>query len=227
MDLSRVSKYYVACGYTDLRRGIDGLAAIDKLTEGLPVREVVLGPFEEEQFCKSCGHKLKPIGKKFVRWELEVIPRQVHVIAYYTTTYACKNCEKERGYANLYSAKAPPQLLKHSLASASTVADIMVRKYVDGLPLYRQEKIWAREGITLSRGTMASWVIQTAQTWLKPLYQRLKKHLLNNRVIYADETVIQVLKEDGKPASSQSRMWVYGSGERGGRPIRFFEYQPD
>ncbi len=107
------------------------------------------------------------------------------------------------------------------------VANAMTRKYVDGLPLYRQEKIWAREGIALSRATMANWVIQTTQTWLKPLYRRLKKHLLESRVIYADETVVQVLKEEGKPASSESRMWVYGSGERGGRPMRFFEYQPD
>lgn len=69
----------------------------------------------------------------------------------------------------------------------------MTRKYMDGLPLYRQ----------------------------------LKKHLLDSRVIYADETVVQVLEEDGKPVSSESRMWVYDSGERGGKPIGFFEYQPD
>ena len=200
---------------------------IDELTEGLPVKEVVLELSEEEQFCESCGDKLKRIGKKFVRRELEVIPRQVNVIVYYTATYACENCEKESGYANLYSVEAPPRLLKHSLASASTVADIMVRKYVDGLPLYRQEKIWEREGVALCRATMANWVIQTAQTWLKPLCRMLKKHLLEGRVIYADETVVQVLKEDGKPATSESRMWVYGGGERGGRPIRFFEYQPD
>ena len=137
---------------------------IDELTEGLPVKEVVLELSEEEQFCESCGDKLKRIGKKFVRRELEVIPRQVNVIVYYTATYACENCEKESGYANLYSVEAPPRLLKHSLASASTVADIMVRKYVDGLPLYRQEKIWEREGVALCRATMANWVIQTAQT---------------------------------------------------------------
>ena len=59
----------------------------------------------------------------------------------------------------------------------------MVRKYVDGLPLYRQEKIWAREGISLGRATMANWVIQTARVWLKPLYRRLKKQLLEGRVI--------------------------------------------
>ena len=62
----------------------------------------------------------------------------------------------------------PPMLMKHSLASASTVANVMTQKYVDGLPLARQEKIWEREGIRLSRATMSNWVIQCAQTWLKP-----------------------------------------------------------
>lgn len=199
----------------------------DELRAGLPVKEIVLELPEDQPTCSTCGHSLKRIGKKYLYEELEIIPHQVHVIKYYSATYACENCEKESGYAHIYSVAAPPRLLKHSLASASTVSNVMVRKYVDGLPLYRQEKIWAREGVVLGRATMANWVIQVAQTWLKPLCRNLKKQLLESRVIYADETVVQVLKEDGKPASSESRMWVYGSGERGGRPVRFFEYQPD
>ena len=180
----------------------------EELTANLPVKEVVLDLAEDQRSCSTCGHPLKRIGKKYLYEELEIIPRQVRVIKYYSATYACENCEKESGYAHIYSIKAPPRLMKHSLASPSTVADVMTRKYVDGLPLYRQEKIWAREGVALSRATMANWVIQTAQTWLKPLYRRLKKHLLESCVIYADETVVQVLKEDGKPATSESRMWV-------------------
>jgi len=74
---------------------------------------------------------------------------------------------------------------------------------------------------------MANWVIQTAQSWLKPVYRRMKKHLLTCSVIHADETVVQVLKEDHKPATSESRMWVYATNERSGKPIRYFEYQPD
>ena len=134
-----------------------------ELTAGLPVKEVVLEFSEDELSCSACGHPLKQIGKKFLYEELEIIPQQVRVIKYYSATYACENCEKESGYAHIYSIKAPPRLLKHSLASPSTVANVMTRKYVDGLPLYRQEKIWAREGIALSRATMANWVIQTAQ----------------------------------------------------------------
>ena len=100
------------------------------------------------------------------------------LLEYYAATYACKPCEEMAGYAHLVTTVTPPFLLKHSLALASTVADIMVRKYVDGLPLARQENIWAREGVALSRATMANWVIQTAQTWLKLLYRTLKEKLL-------------------------------------------------
>lgn len=83
-------------------------------------------------------------------------------------TYACKPCEEKTGYAHLVTTVTPPFLLKHSLASASTVADIMVRKYVDGLPLARQEKIWAREGVALSLATMANWVSRCGTLSISP-----------------------------------------------------------
>ena len=68
--------------------------------------------------------------------------------------------------------------MKHSQASPSTVADVMTKKYVDGVPLARQEKIWARQGVELSRATMANRVIRCAQSWLKPLYKHMKRQLL-------------------------------------------------
>lgn len=113
---------------------------VDELTAGLPHEEVILELLEGERLC-GCGHKLRLIGKKFVRQEMIIIPRQEKVLDYYSCTYACDACEKDSGYARLTSTVAPPPLMKHSLASPSTVADVMTRKYVDGLPLYRQEKI--------------------------------------------------------------------------------------
>lgn len=193
----------------------------------LPEEEVLLEIPEEQRICSKCGGKMKPIGKKFLRHEMMIIPKQIKLLAYYTVTYACDTCEKDTGFAHIISVKPPVSLIKHSLASPSTVAYIMTQKYVDGLPLARQEKIWAREGVSLSRATMANWVIQCSQTWLKPLYKHMKQRLLEQNVIHADETVVQVLKEDGKPATSESRMWVYASGERSSTPIRIFEYQPD
>ena len=200
---------------------------LDEMTANLPEEEIVLELPEDQLICGKCGGTFKPIGKKFVRHELQIIPRQVKLLAYYTVTYACDHCEKDTGFAHIANVKPPVPLMKHSLASPSSVADIMAKKYADGLPLARQEKIWAREGVELSRATMATWVIQCSEVWLKPLYRHMKQRLLEQTVIHADETVVQVLKEDGKPASSESRMWVYGSGERSATPIRIFEYQPD
>ncbi len=199
----------------------------EELTEGLPEEEILLELKGDQLVCAKCGGTLRLIGKKFVKSEIIYIPAQVKLLKYFACTYACDQCEKKTGFANIVGTVAPPSLMKHSLASPSSVAEVMTKKYVDGVPLTRQEKIWKREGIELSSATLANWVIQTSQNWLKPLYRRLKHALLESTVIHADETVVQVLKEDGKKASSQSRMWVYASPERGGKPIRYFEYQPD
>ena len=193
----------------------------------LPEEEVLLEIPEEQLVCGKCGGKMKPIGKKFLRHEMQIIPKQVKLLAYYAVTYACDSCEKDTGFAHITSVKPPVPLMKHSLASPSTVAYIMTQKYVDGLPLARQEKIWAREGISLSRATMANWVIQCSQSWLKPLYKHMKQELLTHSVIHADETVVQVLKEEGKPATSESRMWLYASAALLRHQVRIFEYQPD
>lgn len=193
----------------------------------LPEEEVLLEIPEEQRVCGKCGGMMKPIGKKFLRHEMQIISKQVKLLAYYTVTYACDSCEKDTGFAHVISVKPPVPLMKHSLASPSTVAYIMAQKYVDGLPLARQEKIWAREGISLSRATMANWIIQCSQTWLKPLYKHMKQELLTHSVIHADETVVQVLKEEGKPATSESRMWLYASAALLRHQVRIFEYQPD
>ena len=193
----------------------------------LPEEEVLLEVPEEQRVCSKCGGKMKPIGKKFLRHEMQIIPKQIKLLAYYAVTYACDSCEKDTGFAHIISVKPPVPLMKHSLASPSTVAYIMTQKYVDGLPLARQEKIWAREGISLSRATMANWVIQCSEGWLKPLYRHMKQELLTHSVIHADETVVQVLKEDGKPATSESRMWLYASAALLKHQVRLFEYQPD
>ena len=198
-----------------------------EMLNGLPEEEVLLELPEDQLVCGKCGGKMKPIGKKFLRHEMQIIPKQIKLLAYYAVTYACDSCEKDTGFAHIVTVKPPVPLMKHSLAPPSTVAYIMTQKYVDGLPLARQEKMWAREGISLSRATMANWVIQCSQSWLKPLYKHMKQELLIHSVIHADETVVQVLKEDGKPATSESRMWLYASAALIRHQVRLFEYQPD
>ena len=199
----------------------------EELLQELPEEEVLVELSGEQLVCGKCGGTMKPIGKKFLRHEMQIIPKQVKLLAFYAVTYACDRCEKDTGFAHIVSAKPPIPLMKHSLASPSTVAYIMTQKYVDGLPLARQEKIWAREGVSLSRATMANWMIRCSRTWLKPLYRHMKQELLTHSVIHADETVVQVLKEDGKSPTSESRMWLYTSAALLPHQVRIFEYQPD
>ncbi len=197
-----------------------------ELLSELPVEEIVYELPESQRGCPKCGGTMKLIGKERVRRELNMIPETLRIFDYISCAYACDCCEEDTGYATIHKTVTPPPLMKRSLASPSTVADVMSKKYVESLPLYRQEQAWKRKGVELSRNTLANWVIQCAQGWLKPVYRRLRKHLLEQRTICADETVVQVLKEPDRPAASESRMWVYISGSQEKHPIRMFEYQP-
>ncbi|WP_430734241.1 IS66 family transposase [Fodinisporobacter ferrooxydans] len=198
----------------------------EEIAANLPVVEILCELEEEKRVCEECSGNMRVLGKETVREELEIIPAQVRRLRYVRQSYVCESCEKETGEATIVKAPTPAPVIKRSLASASTVAHVMYQKYVNGMPLYRQEKDWANQGIILSRATLANWVIRAATDWLVPLWETMKSYLLNQGVIHADETVIQVLKEEGKKPSSDSRMWVYCSGNTGDATVVLFEYQP-
>ena len=198
----------------------------EELAANLPVVEILCELDEEKLNCEICDARMRVLGKETVREELEIIPAQIRLLRYIRCSYVCECCEKETGVATIVKAPTPAPVIKRSLASASTVAHVMYQKYVNGMPLYRQEKDWANQGLTLSRATLANWIIRSANDWLMPLWEKMKSHLLIQAVVHADETVIQVLKEEGKKPSSESRMWVYCSGNTGTAPVVLFEYQP-
>lgn len=85
-------------------------------------------------------------------------------------------------------ALAPSSLMNHSLASPSSVAQVMYQKYVNSVPLYRQEKEWEQLGISLSRATIANWVIRCAEDYLIPITEHLQRHLLKRDIVHCDET---------------------------------------
>lgn len=198
----------------------------EELAADVPVVEILCELDTEKLACEECGGNMRALGKEVAREELEIIPAQVRLLRYIRCSYVCKNCEKETGEATIVKAPTPVPVIKRSLASASTVAHVMYQKYVNGMPLYRQEKDWANQGVVLSRATLANWIIRSSIDWLQPLWEAMKDYLLKQPVIHADETVIQVLKEEGKKPSSESRMWVYCSGNTGTAPVILFEYQP-
>lgn len=105
------------------------------------------------------------------------------------------------------------------------MAYVMSQKYVDSLPLYRQEKQFQRLGVELSRQTMANWMIAGSERWLAPLYEYMHKELVKLNTLSADETTLQVLREPGRAAQTKSYLWLYRSG-RFDVPMVLYDYQP-
>ena len=198
--------------------------------DNLPTEKVVHELPEEQQVCGTCGTKMEKIGEKFVRREFKVIPQQVKVIEHYEATYKCPGCEAAdaAAYSDLpyiISAKAPDPLIPHSMASASIVSMVICQKYVNSIPLYRQEPAWKNLGLELSRATMGNWIIFCSENYFSIMYEYFHRCLLKRKFLMADETTVQVLKESGRRADTKSYMWLYRTGEDEDAPILLYEYQ--
>jgi len=195
------------------------------ILKDIPITEKVYHADENSTVCPNCHTTLKEIGRKVIRDELEYIPAQLRIIRHVQTSYECPKC-KHTDHPFIASAKAPKSLLSHSLASASSVANVIYQKYVNAVPLYRQEKDWEDLGIDLSRSTMANWIIRCYENYLNPIVDVLQGKLIKRDIIHCDETPVQVLKEPGKAPQSKSYMWVYRTGNDGKSPIIIYDYNP-
>lgn len=180
---------------------------------------------EVDRFCEECNTTLVSVGEEFIRTEIEFIPAKVRVIDYYRETFECRSCRKA-GKPYMEKSPMPYPVIQHSMASPSSVAWVMHQKFVNALPLYRQEKEWKTLGVNLSRATMANWIIAASRDWLQPLVELMRQKLLQDKYLHADETTVQVLNEEGRKNTTDSYMWVYSSGQHAEHPIRIFEYQP-
>ena len=191
----------------------------------LPVETVEHVLSAEERICPECGCELHAMGHD-KKLELEIIPAQVKVIEHVREVYACRNCEKTATSVPIVKAAMPEPVIKGSAASPSSVAHIMTQKYVNAVPLYRQEQEFLMNGIVLSRQTMANWLIRSSEDWLLPLYELMKSRLSLEEVLHADETTLQVLKEPGKSSRTDSYIWLYRTSGFCSAPIVLYEYQP-
>jgi len=196
----------------------------EELLKNLEVIEINCELHENERSCPWCNTQMKPIGKETVREEVQYIPAQLKVLRYIRYAYECPACRKD-GTPVVVKAYVPEPVMKHSLASASTVAHVMYQKYVNALPLYRQEKEWEQLGVAISRATLANWMICSSRSWFVPLIEYMRTELLTREVLHADETTVQVLKEEGKAPTSTSYMWLYRTGNWDNKPIVIFDYK--
>lgn len=188
------------------------------LPKDLPRKVVRHELAESEQVC-DCGHHLHEIGEETSE-QLEIIPAQVYVVEHVQVKYACRACEE-----GVKTATKPAQPIPRSFASPSLLAYIIVSKFLDSLPLYRQEAIFNRYKIDISRASMSNWVLKSAEL-LKPFYNRLLYYLIMQQIIQADETTLRVIN-DGRGNCPKSYMWLYQSGDYAPEsPVVLYEYQP-
>lgn len=139
----------------------------------------------EDTLC-ACGEKRHVISEDASE-RLDVIPAQFRVIVTRRPKYACRSCE-----AGIVQAPAKPSLIESGLPTEATVASVIVSKYADHLPLYRQAQIYARQGVDIDRSTLANWVGKAAFE-LKPVYECLIANLKQSAKLFMDETTTPVI----------------------------------
>jgi transposase len=173
--------------------------------------------------CPGCAGTLHRIGED-VSERLDIVPAQFRVLVVRRPKYACRTCEDL-----VVQAPAPARLIEGGLPTDATVAQVLVSKYADHLPLYRQAQIYARQGVNLDRSTLADWVGRAAFL-LRPVHQRLLHKLKASSKLFADETTAPVL-DPGRGRTKTGQLFAYARDDRswGGSdpPGVAYVYAPD
>jgi transposase len=177
----------------------------------------------DDKTCPCCKGLLHRIGED-VSERLDIVPAQFRVLVTHRPKYACRACEDV-----VVQAPAPSRMIEGGLPTEATVAHVLVSKYADHLPLYRQAQIYGRQGINLDRSTLADWVGRAA--WhLRPLHERLLVQIRASTKIFADETTAPVL-DPGRGRTKTGQLWAYARDDRpfGGAdpPLAVYVYAPD
>jgi len=176
----------------------------------------------EHQECPCCGGELHVIGET-VSEMLDHVPARLRVIRICRPRYGCRAC------GTIHQAPAPERPIAKGLASPGLLAHVLVAKYCDHLPLYRQSQIFARHGVEIDRSTLANWVGGTCW-WLEPLQARLAAHVFGSTKLFADDTPIPVL-DPGRGRTKTGRLWVYARDDRPWSgpepPAAVYFYSPD
>lgn len=186
-----------------------------KLPSYLP-REIIVHDIAENEKLCSCGNHLVRIGEE-ISEQLKYIPAKISVIQHIRPKYACKPCQE-----NVKIASLPKFLLPKSIATPELVANTIISKYCDHIPLYRQEAIWRRMEIDMPRSSLCGWILKVAEL-CEPIVKLLKKHITSYDYVQADETTVQVLNEVGRHNQTKSYMWCYRGG--GDKPCIVYDYQ--
>lgn len=186
------------------------------LPKELP-REIILHDIPDHAKICECGTRLTRIGEE-VTEQLKYIPAHLSVLQHVRPKYACKPCQE-----HVVIAHMPKFLLPKSIVTPELIAHVIVAKYMDHLPLYRQETMWKRLDIDLPRRSLSSWILKVASL-CQPVIKHLQNDILTSTYVQADETTVQVLNESTRQNTQKSYMWVYRGGNLV-RPSIVYSYQ--
>ena len=208
----------------EVRAGTGSRPRRKPLPQALPRVERLIDLPEQDKQCE-CGHALVRIGEDTSE-KLDVIPPQVQVIRTVRPKYACHHCEGsgDEEHPAVRVAPPPAALIPKGLASEGLLAFIATAKFCDALPLYRQERQFARLGVELSRRTMSDWMIAAA-TACQALMEALLDKLRCGPILQIDETTVQVLKEQERANTDTSYVWVARGGPPD-EPVVVYRYEP-
>lgn len=191
-----------------------------RLPDHLPREDIELGL--GTYVCPCCGGALHPIGET-VSEMLDYVPARLRVLRVRRPKYGCRTC------GTIHQTPAPERPIAKGLATPALLAHVLVSKYCDHLPLYRQTQIFARQGVEIDRSTLANWV-GGACWWLEALQARIASHVFASSKLFADDTPIPVL-DPGRGRTKTGRLWVYARDDRpwGGPdpPAAVYFYSPD
>lgn len=202
-------------------------ATYEEMFENLPSRQIMLDTLaEKEKICSVCNTQMVPIGTEVVRTELIYHKAVLERVEYVATTYECPACKDSLEPQFIKDGDIRP-LVPHSYVSSGLAAHVMYAKFINALPFYRQEKDFENQfGVRISRDTMARWTIYCAHNYFAPMVQYFQRILTGRKYVAADETPIQVLKEEGRRAQSKSYVWLFRSGDDGLNPVIVYQYHP-
>jgi len=193
------------------------------LPADLPREEVVHDIPEEEKKCSCCGAPLVRIGQETAE-KLDIVPARMKVIRHIRPKYACKECEGAQSEHPVKIAPVPAQIIEKGIATPGLLAFILVGKFCDAIPFYRQEKQFARIGVELSRVDFCHWAAEAALK-CDPLIEIFLEQIRAGPVIQMDETRVQVMNELGRADTTLSYMWVMRGGPSE-TPLLLFRYHP-
>jgi transposase len=192
-----------------------------KLPDNLPRVEIVHDIPEEEKVC-ACGCMMSRIGED-VSEKLDIIPAVIQVVKHVRPKYSCKACEGLETEGSVVKiAPVPKQIIAKGIATAGLLAHILVAKFVDALPFYRQEKQFSRLGVEIPRATMSNWSMKVAEA-CSPLLTILHGQIRSGPLINIDETTVQVLHEPGRAPTTKSYMWIFRGGPLD-KPALVYQY---